>query len=37
MSKSAVLGTMKRAITKVSAVRNGCGIPDGVSDVLTYV
>jgi hypothetical protein len=37
MSKSAVLGAMKRAGTNVSAVRDTCGVPDGVPAVLRYV
>ena len=36
MSKTAVLGAMKRAGTNISTVRNDCGVPDGVPAVLEY-
>lgn len=36
LSKTAVLRAMKRAGTNVSAVRDDCGIPDGVPAVLRY-
>jgi len=37
MSKAAVLRAMSRAGTNVSAVRDDCGVPDGVPAVLKYV
>ena len=37
MSKSAVLGAMKRASVNVSGVQDDCGIPDRVPAVLRYV